>query len=582
VARAASKASFASSRTRVWRGRNESGNFEVMKSRAAALDDIRGQSFDVCVIGGGATGCGCALDAQLRGLRTVLVEAGDFASGTSSVSTKMAHGGVRYLEQALREFDLKEFKVLKRALQERIRMLRNAPFLTRTQLFLTPCYRWFDVGYLETGLKIYDWVAGRASLSRSFFLPRGEALRRMPSLVPSGLVGAVAYADGQFDDARYNITLAKSFTEGGGEAVNYARVTAFDKGANGKLAAAEVEDQVSRRRFVVQARAFVNATGPFADTIRQMATPGAAPRMRLSKGVHILLPLEVLSSADALLIPKTEDGRVLFAIPWMGRLLVGTTEQEVSAGDELYVTREEVDYLLRHLNRYLARPATRDQIVSGMAGARPLVSSEDSRDTKKLVRDHEVELDRHSGLISILGGKWTTYRAMAEDTIDAAQVYLNMPLTPSRTQEHPLLGSEGYSPNYWQVLGKQSGMPEATARHLAEKYGARAPEVLELATQDPDLNAPLLDGLAPMCAEVVFAARDEMAIKIEDVLARRIGLQSYGWKDAIRAAPAVAVLLARELGWSPTEQQQALAEYAGKIHRLMQQAGLEVEVVAPS
>jgi glycerol-3-phosphate dehydrogenase len=553
-----------------------------MKSRAAALESIRGKSFDVCVIGGGATGCGCALDARLRGLRTVLVEAGDFASATSSTSTKMAHGGVRYLEQALREFDMKEFKVLKRALRERIRMLRNAPFLTRTQLFLTPCYRWFDVCYLEIGLKLYDWIAGRASLSRSFFIPRGEVLRRMPSLSPVGLVGAVAYADGQFDDARYNITLAKSFTEAGGEALNYARVTAFEKGPNGKLAAAEVEDAVSRHRFVVQARAFINATGPFADTIRQMVAPSAPPRMRLSKGVHILLPLEILSSADAMLIPKTEDGRVLFAIPWMGRLLVGTTEQEVSIGDELYVTREEVGYLLRHLNRYLARPATPDQIVSAMAGARPLVSSGEARDTKKLARDHEVEVDRQSGLISILGGKWTTHRAMAEDTIDRLLEYLGMPAIPSGTREHPLLGSEGYSPDYWRALAEEYCIPEAAARHLAQKYGARAPEVLRLVKSDPDLGAPLVDGLAPLRAEVAFGARDEMAITIEDVLARRIGLQAYGWRDAIRAAPAVADLLARELTWARMEREQALGAYVGKIHSLMQKAGLEVETAVPS
>ena len=553
-----------------------------MKGRVAALEAIPGKSFDVCVIGGGATGCGCALDAQLRGLRTLLLEAGDFASATSSTSTKMVHGGVRYLEQALREFDLKEFKVLKRALRERVLMLRNAPFLTRTQLFLTPCFNWFEACYLEIGLKIYDRIAGRASLSRSFFVPRQEALRRMPMLTPSGLVGAVAYADGQFDDARYNITLAKSFAEAGGEALNYARVTAFDKDANGKLAAAQVEEQVSHRSFSVNARVFINATGPFADGIREMATPGVAPRMRLSKGVHILLPLEILSSADAMLIPKTEDGRVLFAIPWMGRLLVGTTEQEVSIGDELYVTREEVDYVLRHLTRYLARPVTPDQIVSGMAGARPLVSSGQSSDTKRLARDHEVEIDRQSGLISILGGKWTTYRAMAEDTVDTALEYLGMPATPSRTQDNPLLGSDGYSPDYWRALVSEYRVPEAAAQHLAEKYGARASEVLDLGTRNPELSAPLVDGLAPLRAEVAFGAREEMAITIEDVLARRIGLQAYGWRDAIRAAPAVADILARELAWSPAERQRAVTAYLGQIHRLMQKAGLEVEAAVPS
>jgi len=548
-----------------------------MRSRAAALESIQGQSFDVCVIGGGATGSGCALDAQLRGLRTVLVEAGDFASATSSASTKMAHGGVRYLEQAIREFDPKQFKVLNRALHERRRMLRNALFLTRKQLFLTPCFRWFEVCYLELGLKLYDWIAGRASLAPSFFVSRGEALRRMPSLRAERLIGAVAYTDGQFDDARFNLILAKSFTEAGGKAVNYLRVTAFEQGTNGKLAAAHAEDEVSGRRFEIRARIFINATGPFADTIRQMATPAAAPRMRLSKGVHILLPLEVLSSTDALLIPKTEDGRVLFAIPWMGRLLVGTTEQEVNSAHGLFVTREEVDYLLRHLNRYLARPVAQEQIVSAMAGVRPLVSSRDSRDTKKLARDHEVEIDRQSGLISILGGKWTTYRAMAEDTVDAAARYLGLPAGRCRTQDYPLLGSEGYSFDYWQVLVKEHGLPEATARHLAEKYGVHASEVVELIKQDATLGAPLVEGLPPLRAQVVFSARNEMAIAIEDVLARRLGLEAYGWREALRVAPSVAALLAKELGWSSAQQRGALDAYVRKIHDLSQKAGLGIE-----
>jgi len=255
-----------------------------MKTRAEALEGIENKSFDVCVIGGGATGSGCALEAQLRNLKTVQLEALDFASATSSTSTKMIHGGVRYLEQAIRGFDIKEYEVLTRALHERIYMLRNAPYLTKTQRFLTPCFNWWNTLYFEIGLKLYDWIAGRASLAPSSFIPRGEVLHRMPALNPRHLVGAVAYTDGQFDDARYNIALVNTFAETGGEALNYARVTAFEKAASGKIAAVEVEDHFSNRRFTVRARAFINATGPYADTIRQMATPGARPRMRLSKG----------------------------------------------------------------------------------------------------------------------------------------------------------------------------------------------------------------------------------------------------------------------------------------------------------
>jgi glycerol-3-phosphate dehydrogenase len=451
-----------------------------MKSRAEALKDIQNKSFDVCVIGGGATGSGCALDSQLRGLSTALVEAGDFASATSSASTKMVHGGVRYLEEAFRHLDPAEYKVVNRALHERIHMIKNAPFLAGAREFITPCYSRFDLAYYETGLKLYDWISGSASLSPSHFVSREEALRRLPNLNPEGLKGAVAYTDTQFDDARYNVTLVQSFAETGGVGLNYARVTSCEKGADGKLAAVIVQDQFSGQSFVVRARAFVNATGPFADSIRGMANPAAKPRMRLSKGVHILLPLDVLSSDAAMLIPKTDDGRVLFAIPWMGRVLVGTTEQEVEPGDDLFVIRDEVEYLLRHLNRYFASPVNASQVVAGFVGVRPLLSTGDSRDTKKLARDHEVELDSHTGLISILGGKWTTYRAMAQDTIDVVQKSLGGNPTLCLTLNHPLVGSDGYSSDYWKALVENFSVPETTARHLAEKYGTHAAQVLSL------------------------------------------------------------------------------------------------------
>jgi glycerol-3-phosphate dehydrogenase len=543
-----------------------------MKSRAEALQSIAGQSFDVCVIGGGATGSGCALDSQLRGFKTVQLEAADFASGTSSTSTKMAHGGVRYLEEAIRRLDPREYRVLQRALHERIHMLHNAPFLTGTRQFITPCFSRLEVAYFEIGLKLYDWIAGRDGLAASRFIPRAETLRRIPALAADRMVGSVAYTDGQFDDARYNITLVKTFAAAGGEALNYARVVAFKKAKNGKIEAAEVEDQISRRRFEVRARAFINATGPYADVLRKMASPVAPARMRLSKGIHVFLPLGVLSSDDALLIPKTEDGRVLFAIPWQGRLLVGTTDDEAKLDDTLDVKKEEVAYVLRQLNKYLARPVMPGQVVSATAGLRPLVSSGKSSDTKHLARDHLVERDPVTGLISIMGGKWTTYRAMAEDTLDATQKYLGGGNKCS-TREHPLEGSQGYTPDYWQTLMQEYGVTEITARHLAQKYGVCASDVLKLVTKEPDLAQSLVEGLPPVRAEAVFAARNEMATTIEDVLGRRLGLQLYGWRDAIRAAPTVAQLLARELGWTETAKCQAVTEYQAKIDGWIQKSG---------
>jgi glycerol-3-phosphate dehydrogenase len=554
-----------------------------MKSRAQALQSIAGQSFDVCVIGGGATGSGCALDSQLRGYKTLQLEAADFASGTSSTSTKMAHGGVRYLEEAIRRLDPQEYRVLQRALHERIHMLRNAPFLTRTREFITPCFSWLDVAYFETGLKLYDWIAGRDGLAPSRFIPREETLRLIPTLAADHLVGSVAYTDGQFDDARFNITLVKTFAAAGGEALNYAHVVAFEKEKDGKITAAEVEDRIGGWRFSVRARAFVNATGPHADVLRQMANPAAPPRMRLSKGIHVLLSHDVLSSEDALLVPKTEDDRVLFAIPWQGRLLVGTTDDETSLDDPLEVKKEEVAYVLRQLNKYLARPVTPDQIVSATAGLRPLVSAGESGDTKHLARDHEVERDDATGLISIMGGKWTTYRAMAQDTLDEAQKHLGGGGECS-TLQHPLLGSHDYAPDHWRSLMERFGVGELTARHLAEKYGACAPSVLELTKNNPDLGRPLVAGLAPIGAQVIFGAREELAATIEDVLARRTGLQLYGWRDAMRAAPAVTELLARELGWSDAARREALDGYLAKITKWMQTSGIsaaEQRIVLP-
>jgi glycerol-3-phosphate dehydrogenase len=547
-----------------------------MRSREETLSSIKSQTFDVCVIGGGATGAGCALDAGLRGLKTVLVEAGDFAGATSSKSTKIIHGGVRYLEEAVKELDPSEYHVVDRALHERILMLKNGPYLSRSLEFLIPCFHWLDAGYYDVGLKLYDWVAGETSIFPSHFLSRQETLRRMPTLKSDDLVGSIAYADGQFNDAAYNIALVKTFWESGGDASNYLRVTGFEKSSNGKLAAAEVEDQLSHQKFLIRARAFVNSTGPLADTVRDLATPGIPRRMRLSKGSHILLPLDVLPSEDAMLIPKTEDGRVLFAVPWMGRLLVGTTEKEVDVDDELCVTKDEVDFILRQLNQYLEKPVTPDQVVSGFAGAQPLVSRGNSADTKKLSRDDELEIDPQSGLMSIMGGKWTTHRAMAEDTINAVQKYLGLPVTPTLTRNRPLTGASGFTPVYWMSLVQEFGISEQTAQHLASRFGTNAPEVLELAENDLELVEPIVPDMPPIRAEIVQGARD-MAVTIEDVLSRRTGLEFFSWRASMEAAPVVGSILAKQLGWSAEHMRDSIARYVGKIERYFRMAGLAPE-----
>jgi glycerol-3-phosphate dehydrogenase len=545
-----------------------------MKTRAEGLKNITGNQFDLCVIGGGATGAACALDAQLRGIETVLLEGCDFAGATSSAATKIIHGGVRYLEEAIKGADLQEYHVLVRALHERVRMLENAPHLTRRLEFLVPSFHWIDVAYLDIGLKIYDWLAGPGRISPSKYLSRAETLKRMPNLNQKGLIGSVAYADGQFDDARYNLALVETFTRAGGETLNYAKVTDFQRQADGRLAGVAVNDELTGHTFSVKAKVMVNATGPAADSVRRLATPTVRERMRPSKGAHILLPLDVFPTEDALLIPKTEDGRVLFAVPWGGRLLVGTTDEAVSPDAELVVTRRDVEYLLRHLNQYLSRPVTPDDIVSGFAGARPLVGAEEKADTKTLARDDVIEVDPASGLISIMGGKWTTHRAMAEDTIHCVQQALGVPRTESPTRCHVLHGGEGFTDDYWQKLCTEYQIPEETARHLTAKFGTASDKVVALSRVDSALAQPILAGRPAIQGEVVYSVRHEMAATIEDVLARRLGIQLYSWRDAIEAAPVVGRVMEQELGWTSEFTRAATVDYVGKVNHLLDAAGL--------
>jgi glycerol-3-phosphate dehydrogenase len=551
-----------------------------MKSRGLELQDIAEKSFDVCVIGGGATGAGCALDAQLRGLRTVMLDAGDFAGATSSAATKIIHGGVRYLEEAIKDVDPKEYHVVVRALHERVRMLNNAPHLTRQLQFLIPSFSWLNVAYLDIGLKIYDWLAGSARISPSKYVSREETLERMPNLKQEGLIGSVEYADGQLDDARYNLALVQTFSQAGGSTLNHARLTDFGRDSAGRLTGVSVTDQISGKQFKVQARAIVNATGPFTDFVRTLATSSLPRRMRLSKGAHILLPLELFPTHDAMLIPKTDDGRVLFAVPWNGRLLVGTTEQEVSPEDDFYVSQDDIKFMLGQLNKYLERPVVPSDIVSGFAGARPLVSAGETESTKKLARDDVIEVDPASGLISIMGGKWTTHRAMAEDTINAVQKALGVPVTESPTRSHVLHGGEGFSEDLWEKLIAAFPISKETARHLASKFGTAAWKVLELTRENRNLEEPILSGHPPIQAEVIYCVRQELAATIEDVLARRLGVQFYSWRDAIYSAPLVGLLMANELHWSSDQTNSAVTAYVQKLNRRLEQAGLEPETIS--
>jgi glycerol-3-phosphate dehydrogenase len=545
-----------------------------MRPRPEAIQSVIDTPFDVCVIGGGATGSGCALDAALRGLRTVLLEGADFGSGASSASTKMIHGGLRYLQQGFAELDFKQFHLVRTALRERRIMMANAPHLSRTLRIAVPCFNTWDLFYCRIGLRIYDWLSGQSRLSSSSFADRRTSLSKMRWLRADGLRGAVSYSDGQFDDARYSLALVQSAAQSGAEVLNHAFVTGFEKNPSGRLIAANVFDRLSKRTFKVNAQIFVNATGAMSDRIRQLANPQAEPRLQPSKGVHILLPLPVDFGAEALLIPHTEDGRLIFAIPWMNRLLVGTTDTAASPKDEMVVNRSEAEYLLRHLNQYMNRPFDLQEVVSVMAGVRPLLAAGKRSETKQISRDYEIETLPGSGLISIMGGKWTVYRAMAEDTINTVEKQLAGRVSPCRTRSFRLWGAEDEPARVVNEVMNAYPISLELAEHLVRKDGLFAPCVLELSRENSDLLSPIADGALPIQAEVVYSIRREMAASVEDILARRLGLQFFDWNMSLKAAPVVAAILAQELGWNQATERDALDEYVAFIGNLQEKIGL--------
>jgi glycerol-3-phosphate dehydrogenase len=546
----------------------------MMFSRAEAIQRIIDTPFQVCVIGGGATGSGCALDAALRGLKAVLLEGADFGSGASSASTKLIHGGLRYLQQGFARMDLEQFRLVKTALRERRIMMANAPHLSRTLRICVPCRSSWDLLYYRSGLKMYDWLSGNSRLSGSSFADRRASLAKMGRLRADGLHGTVSYSDGQFDDARYSLALVQSAAQAGVEVLNHAFVIGFEKNQRGKVIAANVFDRLSGRGFKVNAQIFVNATGAVSDQIRQLANPEAEPRLQPSKGVHILLPLPGDFGVEALLIPHTEDGRLIFAIPWMNRLLVGTTDTPCDPADEMTVSGGEAEYLLRHLNRHIDPQFTREEVVSATAGLRPLVRAGKFSQTKQISRDYEIETQSESGLISIMGGKWTVYRAMAEDTVNTVEAQLGGRASPCRTRNFRLCGAEDEPDRLVEQLRKAYPLSLALAEHMVRKYGSFASRVLAPSGRNGDFLSPIADGALPVQAEVFYCIRQEMAASVEDVLARRLGLQFFDWNMSLKAAPVVAAILAQELGWNPATEQDALDEYVALIRKLQEKIGL--------
>ena len=493
--------------------------------------------WDVLVIGGGATGLGTAVDAAARGYRTALLEQGDFAKGTSSRSTKLIHGGFRYLKQG-------NVSLVRESLRERGLLLRNAPHLVHAIPFVVPAHGLWEKVFYGTGLKLYDVLAGRLGLGKTRLLSREETLQELPTLSPAKLTGGIHYFDGQFDDARLAICLAQTLHDHGGVAVNYCPVAALLK-SNGRVCGVTARDAENGRELTVRARVVINATGVFTDAIRVLDEPSAKPIVVVSQGAHIVLDRLFLPGDSALMVPKTDDGRVLFAIPWHDHVVVGTTD--TAREDKPLEPRAlgaEIEFLLEHAARYLTRAPGKADILSAFAGLRPLVGA--GVQTSRISREHAL-LVSPSGLVTITGGKWTTYRAMAEETVSRAETVGGWPHRPSPTRG----------------LRLHAASDTAASAARLNCYGADSATVNELLRSSPEFSQPLHARLPYLAGEVIWAARHEMARTVEDVLARRMRALFLDARAALEMAPAVAALLAKELGQNAAWHEQQLRDFRG-------------------
>lgn len=495
------------------------------------------QIWDLAVIGGGASGLGVALDGLSRGLKVLLLEKADFAKGTSSRSTKLVHGGVRYLAQG-------EIGLVLEALKERGRLLQNAPHLTENQPFIIPVYSFFDRWKYSIGLKIYDWMAGGLRLGKSRYIPKDETIKRLPTIRKNRLKGGIVYHDGQFDDARLALMIARTCDDMGGCVLNYTRVNKLTKDSNGKVDGLVFRDLINKRNYKIKAKSVINATGVFADKIMKMDQPDARKLIQPSQGVHLVLERSFLGGDDALMIPQTSDGRVLFAVPWQGKLVVGTTDTlRKKPKLEPRPLSSEIDFILDTAGKFLSHKPTRKDVLSVFAGLRPLAApQEGSTKTKEISRSHKV-LVSDSHLITLTGGKWTTFRKMGEDTVDMHFKLHKLKKSVSRSADIKLHG---------HTFQSQAG-------HL-KAYGSDAEKVRALQRVNKAWAEPLHPDYPYTKAEVIWSVREEMAQKIEDFLSRRIRILLLDAGAAMRMAAEVAELMAWELGkdksWIDSELQE--------------------------
>lgn len=545
---------------------------QPMESRLSLLDQLRRSVFDVLIIGGGITGAGVALDAAARGLRVALVERRDFASGTSCSSTKLVHGGIRYLPQL-------DIGLVREALVERGLLLHNAPRLVEPLLFVLPIFRFnrrplglqfvppagpLLVGYLELGLLAYDLLAGRRNIERHRRLNLSAVHDIVPALRTGGLLGIFGYFDARTNDARLVMNVLASARRHGATICNYCAVIGFER-SGGQLRAAQVRDELTGEEFTIQARIFVNATGIWGEEIERLALGTPTVHIAPSKGVHLVLPQERVGVTQAaVVIPETSDGRLLFVIPYEGRAILGTTDTGAGPLDNPRADDSDVDFLLDHANQYFDVGISRADVISAYAGYRPLIRRGVAEVTAQLSRSHEL-IEHESGLISILGGKLTTYRRMAEETVDRIQRRLRQPVRHV-TARLPLVGRERLEEAIPAIvtLAQQLSVEESVP-WLLRAYGTDARSVLELAAEDERLASPIVRGLPYLLAEVVYACRNELALRIGDVLERRTWVLFADRQHGLGALSAVGELMARELGWEPDELACQMDTYRQRV-----------------
>ncbi len=503
------------------------------------LSDNPDQIWDFVIVGGGATGLGCAVDAAARGYKVALLEKDDFSKCTSSRSTKLVHGGVRYLAKG-------DVLLVLEALRERGLMKLNAPHLVSDQAFVISNYTHWDNFLYFCGLTLYDMLSFGKGYGRSKFITASKVMKYLPTSVSKGLKGGVVYHDGQFDDSRMAVNLAQTAAEKGGCVTNYTEVVGIIHNSEGKVAGVKVRDVETDNVFEVKAKCVINATGCFVDDVMLMDSPGHDKMVKPSQGVHLVLDMKFLQSQHAIMIPKTSDGRVLFALPWHGKVIVGTTDiPREKAESEPIPLDEEIDFILNTAGLYMNPAPTRADILSVFAGQRPLaMPKKDGASTKEISRGHKIIISENN-LITITGGKWTSYRLMAKDTIN-------------RGIEACGLNKLGCVTSSLRIHGYKKGVNKN--EHLSV-YGSDAQLILELIDSNPSLGKRLSDKFEFTAAEVVWAVRHEMARTLDDVLARRVRVLYLDAAEAIKVAPEVAAIMANELGYGQEWVEKQCAEF---------------------